>query len=104
MISIVISVVLLGFCVGLILDGLLYLILPIGLRKSGTEVGTWTGAWVVTKRGCTTYTLALFHNQRYYIQENATLYDIFWYIIEFKWKAWHWMCREDIMKTAGDKL
>lgn len=83
--------------------GKFYLIkYPVGMRKPGTEEGSWTGAYV----GCaeTIYTPCVsgfFKDGLDYIGEHSTWFPVLFHIYSCWRKGWKPMTKEDINKTAG---
>lgn len=73
----------------------------LGLRKPGTEEGTWTGAWVAGKDENGKVVAAVFEDNMDYIAN-----DLAWKLVisqknKFEEDGWQPMTREDIRKTAG---
>jgi hypothetical protein len=72
----------------------------IGYRESGTEIGSWKGAFVsCVKDG--KIIAAFFDNNQDYIAHPGTWKEVDKQIDDLQSKGWIKMTPEDILKTAG---
>jgi hypothetical protein len=75
-----------------------------GLRKPGTEVGKWSGAWVVSWRAgdwfMSDVTDALFESGQDWVAHHGPILRTYAYW-RLRWQGWQPMTPEDLRKTAG---
>lgn len=74
-----------------------------GLRKPGTDIGSWQGAWVVSQLSDGSISTAVFQDGRDYVSGRN---KITWAMINemrslYLGKGWKPMTRDDIRSTSG---